>query len=114
MVPFSKGLNAVDPLLLEGREILFNRKSGLHNDQSDPHLAWAILLALGNFKGGYIRVPALGLRARLEPGDAIFIRGRVLKHEIEAWSGGQRISIPHFTHTSVWRAAGMVNEVLII
>lgn len=99
---------SVDPLLLEGRELLLNRISGRHRDHQDPKLAYAGLYAAGNFKsGGSIFFPQLNLRVRLLPGDFVLLRGRVLEHEIEAWEGGQRISIPHFTHTSLWRDCGL-------
>lgn len=94
-----------DVLVYEGREILYNRKSGLHTDSQDPHLSWAILVAAGSHSGGHVHLPHLGLRIRLEPGDMIAIRGRVIPHEIEDWEG-QRISIPHFTHSSLWRTFG--------
>ena len=97
-----QALSAIDPLLYQGREILFNRISGLHRDTQDPPLAWAILAALGNFVGGDVYIPHLRLRMRLQPGDIIILRGRVLPHEILMFTG-QRISIPHFTHSSVWR-----------
>jgi hypothetical protein len=103
----AESMNAIDPLLFEGREVLFNRKSGLHRDKQDPKLAYAVLLVAGSFKGGYISIPLLKLRIRLEPGDLVLIRGRVLEHEIEEWEGQQRISIPHFTHTSLWRSCGL-------
>jgi hypothetical protein len=112
--PVVRALNEIDCLLLEGREFLFNRLSGPHTDSQDPQLGWAVLFALGNFKGGYVYFPTLGLRVRLEPGDAVLIRGRVVKHGIEAWEGGQRISVPHFTHTSLWRQFGMEDEVSTI
>lgn len=92
-----------DVLVYEGREVLYNRKSGLHTDSQDPPLGWALLCALGNFKGGHVHLPNLGLRVRLHPGDVVMIRGRVIPHEIEDWEG-QRITIPHFTHSSMWRA----------
>ena len=94
----------IDPLMMEGRELLFNRLSGRHVDSQDPQLAYAGLYAAGNFtSGGYLYFHQLSLRVRLLPGDFVLLRGRVLEHEIEAWEGGQRISIPHFTHTSLWR-----------
>ncbi len=103
---------SVDPLLLEGRELLFNRISGRHRDHQDPKLAYAGLYAAGNFtSGGRIFFPQLNLRVRLLPGDFVLLRGRVLIHEIEAWDGGQRISIPHFTHTSLWRDCGLAHLV---
>jgi hypothetical protein len=106
---------SVDPLLFEGRELLFNRISGRHRDHLDPKLAYAGLFAAGNFtSGGYIHFPQLNLRVRLLPGDFVLIRGRVLEHEIEAWEGGQRISIPHFTHTSLWRDCGLADLVDVL
>jgi len=94
-----------DVLVYEGREILYNRQSGLHTDSQDPHLGWALLAGLGLHKGGYVHFPHLGLRVRLEPGDVVALHGRVVPHQIEEWVG-QRITIPHFTHSSLWRAFG--------
>ena len=104
--------DSVDPLLLEGRELLFNRLSGRHVDSQDPKLAYAGLYAAGNFSlGGYLFFHQLNLRVRLLPGDFVLLRGRVLAHEIEEWEGGQRICIPHFTHTSLWRDCGLAHLV---
>src|SRR5271156_551758 len=58
----AKCMNSVDSLLLEGREILFNRLSGPHFDSQDPKLAYAVLLAAGKFKGGHVSIPLLKLR----------------------------------------------------
>jgi hypothetical protein len=103
---------SVDPLLFEGRELLFNRISGRHRDKQDPKLGYAGLYAAGNFKtGGQIFFPELRLRVRLLPGDFVLVRGRVLVHEVEGFGGGQRISIPHFTHTSLWRDCGLAHLV---
>jgi hypothetical protein len=41
----------------------------------------------------------------------IAIRGRVVKHEILPFSGTHRISLPHFTHTSIWQAVEMEDKV---
>lgn len=102
--PIATCMNAIDPLLFEGREILFNRRSGVHRDSQDPQLAYAGLFAAGNFtEGGELELPDLKLTLRLKPGDFVLIRGRVLQHGIRDWDGGQRICIPHFTHTSLWR-----------
>ena len=101
-----------DPLLMEGREVLFNRISGNHLDGQDPRLGYAGLYSCGTFtSGGWIYFRQLKLKIRLLPGDFILIRGRVLEHEILEFDGGQRISIPHFTHTSLWRDLGMADRV---
>jgi hypothetical protein len=107
MYPGYEAISLLDDLVYDGREVLWNVRSGEHTDRQDPPFGWAILCAFGDYKGGYVYLRNLGLRIRLEPGDIVFIRGRVLRHKIEEWSGGQRISIPHFTHTSIWK---MVKE----
>jgi hypothetical protein len=46
----------------------------------------------------------------MQPGDIIFLRGRVLRHATMDWEGGQRVSIPVFTHTSTWRLVKELND----
>lgn len=105
--PFVDALNTNDPLVYEGRELLFNIKKDVHVDSQDPPLSWVVDLALGEHKGGHLVLPQVGLRIRLEPGDVIMLRGRLIRHGVEDWTGGQRISIPHFTHSSTWRMMEM-------
>lgn len=97
-----KSLCAIDPLIYEGREILFNRVSGVHTDSQDPPFSWAILAAFGNNSPVELSLPQLNLRMAFKPGDMIAIRGHVVKHGTSSWSAGQRIVIPHFTHASTW------------
>jgi uncharacterized RmlC-like cupin family protein len=52
----------------------------------------------------------LRLRVRMEPGDFIYIRGRVLKHATTEFRG-QRIVIAHFTHTDMWRVHNLAHLV---
>lgn len=105
--PFTRALGAVDNLVYEGREILLNVRSGEHYDRQDPKRSWAGMVALGHHRGGYLVFPELGVRMRLEPGDIVFCRGRMLRHFVEDWEGGQRICLPHFTHSSIWRLMKM-------
>lgn len=101
-------LSSIDPLIMEGRAIMFNRKTPSHTDRLDPFHAWATMITFGNFsEGGECYIKRLKLRIRYLPGDAIIIRGRILAHEVEEWGFGQRISIAHFTHTALWKSEGM-------
>lgn len=109
--PFASALNRIDPLVYEGREILYNVSVGLHFDRTDPPLSWVVDCALGYHTGGYFVCPQLGLRIRLEPGDIVMIRGRMVQHRVEDWNGGQRITVPHFTHSATWRMMGLENVV---
>jgi len=109
---FSEALAAIDYLLLNGREILFNKESEEHVDQNDPQYGWAVLVALGEFEGGDFMASQLGIKARFLPGDMILVRGRVVKHKIGPFMG-QRISLPHFTHSNIWKAFDMLDLVSI-
>jgi hypothetical protein len=99
---FAKALDSIDPLLMEGRAIMWNRQTSLHLDATDPVRAWVALVVLGEFTEGYLWIPILNLQMWYEPGTILLIRGHILPHEVEAWVGGQRVSIVHFTHQSLW------------
>ena len=106
--PAVQAMSSIDPLLMEGRAIMFNRKTPPHTDSLDPLRAWATMITFGNFtQGGECYIKRLRLRIRYLPGDAIIIRGRILEHEVEEWGPGQRISIAHFTHSSLWTSEDM-------
>jgi len=65
---------------------------------------WTVLVSLGSFsEGGYVKIPRLGLRVRFLPEDVLVLRGVFLECEVEVWSGGQRISLEHFSRDSLWK-----------
>jgi hypothetical protein len=105
--PYARALDAIDPLLQEGRAIMWNRQTPLHADVTDPVNAWVTLFTLGRFTKGHLFVRRLNLRLFYEPGALVVIKGHILPHEVEVWEGGQRISVVHFTHESLWREFGM-------
>lgn len=93
---------------MEGRAIQFNRQTPLHPDRQDPRKSWASMITFGKFTtGGELCVPRLNLEMRYLPRDAVVLRGRLLPHEVKAWGPGQRLSIAHFTHESLWQSYGM-------
>jgi hypothetical protein len=87
---------------------MWNRQTPLHLDGADPLNAWVTLMTLGEFTGGELYIPSLNLRLHYEPGAIVLLKGRRLSHVVETWEGGQRISIVHFTHESLWREFGIV------
>jgi hypothetical protein len=100
----------IDPLLMEGRELLYNVRLPTHTDRQDPRRSMAVFTVFGDFTGGYLLYPSLGFRVRFDAGDVNSLRGRIVHHEVEDFEG-QRISIPHFTHTSCWRSVSMAELV---
>lgn len=105
--PHVKAWSAIDGLLWEGRSLQFNRQTPLHPDSTDPPNCWVALVSLGEFTKGQLFTPRLNLRLWYEPGTIILLRGHILPHEVEEFFGGQRVSIAHFTHESLWKALGL-------
>lgn len=106
--PMTETLAKTDALQFEGRSIIFNRQTPLHKDKTDPPLAIQILVCLGSFThGGQIYLPQLKLTIQFKPGDAVVLRGAKLEHGILPWYGGDRFSIVHFTHNSIWNESGI-------
>lgn len=103
---WAKDLLQNDPLLAQGRSIQFNRMTTSHTDGRAPWGEWTPLIALGFSKGAKVRLAGINEILLFDPGTIIFIRGGEIPHAIEAWSGGQRISIACFTHEVIWKEFG--------
>ena len=99
--------NTIDPLMMEGRVIMFNHTTPFHADLLDPPLGWAFLVILGNFMDGTLWIPWLCLQMTYNLGDIVAIRGHVLGHEVELWQGEQCICLVHFTHQALWDFFGV-------
>lgn len=63
---------------------------------------WTPLVGLGFSTGVKLRLAGVKEIVPFDSGTIIFIRGGEIAHAIEAWSGGQRISIAIFTHRTIW------------
>lgn len=106
--PFLSAMSSLDPLVMEGRAIMFNRQTPKHPDRQDPGRSWATMVTFGKFsRGGELSIPRLNLDMQYLPGHAVVIRGRILEHEVKSWGPGQRISVAHFTHDSLWQSYNM-------
>lgn len=78
-----------------------------HTDSRGPLGEWTPLIALGFSRGAKVRLAGIKEILLFDPGTIIFIRGGEIPHAIEAWSGGQRISIACFTHDVIWKEFGV-------
>ncbi|KAJ7499113.1 hypothetical protein FB451DRAFT_1161681 [Mycena latifolia] len=107
MFKFLKVIGSDDPLVMEGRELMYNRQTPLHPDKSDHKRGWAVLVVVGPFTGGALHILCLNLRMRYTDGTMIMVRSKILPHEVEAFSDGQHVCIAHFTHRSLWKVCGL-------
>jgi hypothetical protein len=105
--PHARARASIDPILFQGRSVIFNRQTPNHIDRKDPKLGWNPLTTAGNYTGGHMRIRRLKLRMWYGAGSCIFVRGAILPHEVEEFEGGQCISIAHFCHESLWKEVGV-------
>lgn len=89
-------------VLMQGQSFAFNRQTRSHTDCRGPLGEWTPLIGLGFSRGAKIRLAGIQEILSFEPGSIIFIRGGEIPHGIEAWQGGQRLSIACFTHQNIW------------
>lgn len=102
-------LGAIDPLVYEGWEILFNKVSQLHTNMQDPPYNWVVLTTFGTTSTVEMQLPQLNLCVTFNPGDLLAIHGRVLNRSTNHWDAGQHIVIPHFTYASSWSYTGFIS-----
>lgn len=122
--PYAAARNSVDPLVLLGRSIAFNRCTSFHRDTRGPPGELTAMLCLaanpGMFYsvygsqdtdvdimlGAHLILPGLKLCIEFTPGTVIILRGGEVEHGIMPgpWQtqDGIRLSVTHFTHESVW------------
>ena len=61
-------------------------------------------MAFGEFEGGFLQVPQLGIQFNLRLGDVLFMRSAILQHSISPVISGERFGTVLFTHESIFNS----------
>jgi hypothetical protein len=88
--------------------VIFNQQTPNHVDGKDPKLAWNPLATAESYTEGRLQIRRPGLRMWFGGGACALLRGAILHHEVEPFSGGQRISIAYSCHRSLWKETDVV------
>ncbi|GAA5942283.1 hypothetical protein JCM10213_004121 [Rhodosporidiobolus nylandii] len=70
-----------------GLAIVNNVPVAVHTDAKDPKNTFGIMAPFGNFAGGRLVLPQLGLATEYRAGDFVLIRARLIKHGVEPFAG---------------------------
>jgi hypothetical protein len=84
-----------------GFSLIVNRKTPFHRDMGGAPSDYDLLLSGGTHTECFLEVRELGLKLKYLPGTGIAISGRVLRHGVDDWSGGERICQAKFIKDSV-------------
>lgn len=88
------------PTAASGVSVIANRASVCHTDNKGCKEWYDILLTAGTYKECWFRLPDLDLQLKYLPGTVVALNGRILKHEVVEWKGGDRVCYAHwFRHT---------------
>jgi len=90
------------PTAASGVSVIANRASPCHTDNKGQKDWYDMLLTAGRYKKCWFRLPDLDLRLKYLPGTVVALNGRILKHEVLKWKGGDRVCYAHwFRHAEI-------------
>jgi hypothetical protein len=92
------------PGAMPGISVVSNRASICHVDVNGHKEWYDLLVTAGAYTDCWFRLPDLGLRLKYLPGTAIALNGRILRHEVVKWEGGDRVCYAHWVRQSLLRA----------
>ena len=70
-----------------------------HKDDGDMEQGWVAMFVTGEFTGGDLVLPSLGIKMDYQPGDIVFMRSGELEHYVDEWEG-TRTGVVMFNKTT--------------
>jgi hypothetical protein len=95
------------PSVFTGIGVIVNRITPPHRDKGGCLEWYDLLVAAGTYDDAYMEVEDIQGRFRYRPGTAIFICGKLFRHAVKEWSGGERICYAHYMRNNVLHRLGL-------
>jgi len=92
------------PTAASGVSVIANRASVCHVDTKGSKEWYDFLLTAGTYKECGFCLPDLQLQLKYLPGTVVALNGRILRHEVLEWKGGDRVCYAHWTRPNVLEA----------
>jgi hypothetical protein len=84
-----------------GIALIVNRVTPFHRDKGAAPSMYDMLVSMGTHTECTLDVPDIGANFKYTPGTIIPICGKVLRHGVASWSGGERICFAFFMKDAV-------------
>lgn len=115
---YQSGLEAMQTILTQnpalswgsvwsGFSLIVNRMTPYHRDSGASISMYDLLFSAGTHQDCYIEVAELEAQFLYLPGTLLAVCGKVLKHRVESWAGGERICVAHFMKDAVHNRLGI-------
>jgi hypothetical protein len=95
------------PSAFSGISVISNRRTLFHRDQGGWPACFDFLAAAGTYDSGLLLCPDLGAKFIYSPGTAVALCGKMLRHGVFDWSGGERLCYAHFMRDNVHNRLGI-------
>jgi hypothetical protein len=89
------------PSIFSGIEVISNRVTPLHRDAKSAPPVYDFLVSAGTHTNAWLDVPDVKARLLYKPCTVIAVCGKVLRHGVESWEGGERLCFAHFIRDAV-------------
>lgn len=89
------------PSVWSGISVIVNRKTPYHRDWGGAFPDYDLLVSAGTHGECFLDVPDIGGRLLYLPGTAVAISGKLLRHGVLDWRGGERVCNAHFMKDAV-------------
>jgi hypothetical protein len=90
------------PCQSTGIGVIVNRKTPFHRDKGGNSAMYDFLVAAGTYKSCFLELPDVDGFLEYNPGTVVAICGKVLKHGVTHWEGGERICYPFYCRDNVF------------
>jgi len=87
--------------IFSGFSLIVNRRTPFHRDTGASPTYFDLLISGGTHSDCRLELPDLGSTLSYAPGTGVFVTGRVLRHGVSSWSGGERICLAQFMKDAV-------------
>jgi hypothetical protein len=95
------------PSVFSAWQIIVNRITPPHRDAGAAPSMYDVLTSLGTHTSCHFILSDCGTTFSYGPGTVIAICGRVLRHEVRSWEGGERICLAHYLRDNVHNRLGV-------
>ncbi|KII83157.1 hypothetical protein PLICRDRAFT_119745, partial [Plicaturopsis crispa FD-325 SS-3] len=95
------------PSVFSGIEVISNRITPNHRDCDGTFEGYDLLLSGGSHSHAEMFLADLGANLAYQPGTVVGLCGKLLRHEVADWKGGERVCYAHFMRDAVHSRLGV-------
>jgi hypothetical protein len=89
------------PCMFTGIEVIVNRVTSVHRDGQAAPPMYDLLVSAGTHTEAWLDLPDIRSRVLYDPCTVVALSGKVLRHGVKDWKGGERICFAHFIRDNV-------------